>query len=179
MIQAHQHINQDSGDVERYTPGAIIEAARMAMGSIDLDPASSAKANTAVRAGTYYTKERDGLVAPWFGNVWLNHPYGRKANPLWINRLINDYEHGVIDQACCITFAATGARWFRPLLLYPQCFLHGRTRFDSPNGGTTNNPTKECVVTYLGPKIKTWLFAEAFEHLGTVKVPLSFVTDYL
>ena len=48
---SHQQINQTSGDVEYYTPPAIIEAARLVMGTIDLDPASSETANERVRAG--------------------------------------------------------------------------------------------------------------------------------
>lgn len=41
-MKAHRLINQDSGDVEYYTPTEITEAARRVMGGIDLDPFSSA-----------------------------------------------------------------------------------------------------------------------------------------
>ena len=50
MIQAHQRINQTSGDVEYYTPPSSLEAARLVLGTIDLDPASSAAANECVNA---------------------------------------------------------------------------------------------------------------------------------
>lgn len=50
MTQAHQHINQTSGDVEYYTPLAIIAAAHLVLGTIDLDRASSATANKRVKA---------------------------------------------------------------------------------------------------------------------------------
>ncbi len=46
------------------TPVEIIERARQLLGVIDLDPASSAKADTRVKARAYYTKEVDGWVGP-------------------------------------------------------------------------------------------------------------------
>ena len=54
MNSSHQMINQDSGSVEYYTPAYIVEAAREAMGSIGLDPASCEKANQIVQAAVYY-----------------------------------------------------------------------------------------------------------------------------
>lgn len=94
----HQFINQTSGKTEWYTDPEILAAARRLMGTIDLDPASSAAANKHVQARTYYSEPPhvdyasmpDGLpvrsfshwggVEPtcaWFGKVWLNHPFGQ------------------------------------------------------------------------------------------------------
>jgi hypothetical protein len=50
------HVSQNSGENEWYTPANYIEASRMVMGSIDLDPASSETANRTVCATAYYTK---------------------------------------------------------------------------------------------------------------------------
>ncbi|MCB1715547.1 MAG: hypothetical protein KDK05_10475, partial [Candidatus Competibacteraceae bacterium] len=122
MTTNHQLINQTSGKVEYYTPPEIVEAARATMGGIDLDPASSARANEIVQAAQYITVEQDGLSQPWFGRVWMNHPFGRKENPLWIDKLMQSFWSGDIEQAICITFASTSEQWFRPLLGYPQCY---------------------------------------------------------
>ena len=46
----------DSGNTEWYAPNDIIEAARSAMGSIDLDPFSCEIANRAVKAGNFFQK---------------------------------------------------------------------------------------------------------------------------
>lgn len=64
---------------ERYTPVKIIEAARKTMRTIDLDPASCAKANTIVKATEYYSPEKgqDGLdqYLVWSGNnIFINPP---------------------------------------------------------------------------------------------------------
>ena len=74
---------------------------------------------------------------------------------------------GGIEQACCITFAATSEAWFRPLLNYPQCFIHGRTNYYLPDGTKKRGVTKGSVVTYLGDNVEK--FTEVFTRIGTVK----------
>ena len=54
---------------------AVIEAAQRVLGGIDLDPASDALANQAIRAKTYYTAEQNGFHKHWTDRtVWLNPP---------------------------------------------------------------------------------------------------------
>src|SRR5262249_56141272 len=65
----------NTGYYEWYTPARYIELAREVLGEIDLDPASSAKAQEIVKAQRYFTLEQDGLIRPWHGRVWLNPPY--------------------------------------------------------------------------------------------------------
>lgn len=162
-----QLINQDSGEYEWYTPSEIIEAAWRTMGSIDLDPASSATANLRVKANAFFTKEDDGLSEQWYGNVWLNHPFGRGSNALWIHKIEEEFKPGCVDQICCITFAATSERWFQPLLRRPQCFLSPRTNYFLPDGSLKTGVTKGSVVTYYGPNVAA--FAREFKALGVVK----------
>ena len=60
------------------TPAYIADIARDIMGTIDLDPASSAWHNLRIRAGLYYDKDMDGTGSRvWGGNVFCNPPYGR------------------------------------------------------------------------------------------------------
>jgi phage N-6-adenine-methyltransferase len=161
-------INQDSGNTEWYTPSEIIEAARKTMGIITLDPFSSVKANETVKASIFMDEYDDPLNKDWKGNVWMNHPFSREMNKLCINKLVNEYKERRVKQACCITFAATSETWFRPLLEYPQCFLHGRTNYYLPDGTKKKGVTKGSVVTYLGNDKES--FYEAFKGLGTIKV---------
>lgn len=165
-----QLINQTSGEVEYYTPYEIILAARVAMGGIDLDPASSARANQKVGASVYFDQEFDGLQWDWFGRVWMNHPFGRETNPLWINKLIREYKSGRVKQACCLTFASTSEGWFKPLFQYPMCFLRPRTNFYLPDGSLKKGVTKGSVVTYLG---NNWHgFWSTFATLGSCMIPI-------
>ena len=160
-----QLINQDSGNFEYYTPIELVNAAREVMGSIDLDPSSSEKANEQIKALRFYSE--DGLNKPWFGNVWMNHPFSRKNNPLWIKHLVDWYQSRGRVQACCITFAATSEKWFRPLLDHPQCFIHGRVNYYLPDGTKKKGVTKGSVVTYLGHNKEA--FKGVFSQFGTVK----------
>lgn len=74
-------INQDSGNVEYYTPVRFINSARKVMGVIDLDPASCEAANKSIMALNIFTKDDDGLSKPWFGKVWMNHPFSKGEYP--------------------------------------------------------------------------------------------------
>ena len=68
--------NRFPGDTdERYSPDWLVEKARLVLGGIDCDPASSELANRTVAAATYYTRTDDGLQREWRGRVWLNFPW--------------------------------------------------------------------------------------------------------
>lgn len=164
-----QLINQTSGDVEYYTPDFIIRAARVTMGDIHLDPASSAIANKRVCACQFIDEANDGLRAGWLGNVWMNHPFGRTTNGPWIRKLISEHKAGRTIQACCITFACTSEQWFQPLMDYPQCYLSPRTNYYLPDGTLKRGVTKGSVVTYLGDV--PCRFKETFKPFGKVMFP--------
>lgn len=164
----HKLINQTSGNTEYYTPPEIVEAARRVMGRIDLDPASSLRANQIVKADKIYIAAQDGLQYQWTGNVWMNHPFGRNQNSEWVDRLIDSYLSGWVAQACCITYACTSEAWFHPLMIFPQCFLVPRTNYLLPDGSVKHGVTKGSVVTYMGNNKSK--FIRAFRKLGTVKV---------
>lgn len=165
-----QLINQTSGKTNWFTPAYIIEAARRAMGGIDLDPASCEEANRTVGAASFYTAADDGLSLPWHGNVWLNYPYSRRGNQEWTAKAIYEYRDGTIEAACILCFAATSERWFQPLLGYPVCFLAKRVAFiDGDTLKPVRGGTKGSAVVYLGSNVNR--FVLAFQPYGKVLVP--------
>lgn len=167
-MNAASLINQTSLETEWYTPSFIIEAARKAMGSIDLDPASSVEANKIVNATHIFTKEQDGLRQSWTQKtVWLNHPFGRQSNERWVSKIL--IESDLFEQACMITYACTSEKWFTPLLRRPQAFLVPRTNYLLPDGTVKTGVTKGSVVTYFGQHVGK--FEEAFRNLGIIKLP--------
>ncbi|HEX5704920.1 MAG TPA: hypothetical protein VFX97_17110 [Pyrinomonadaceae bacterium] len=193
VAAAHQLINQTSGEVEYYTPVEIIEAARRVLGGvIDLDPASSAKANEIVRAMRFFTEADNSLNQVWHGRIWMNHPFHagwnacddackRKTcekrghvyrdipgNADWVYKIEREYRSGRMVAACCITFASTSEQWFQPLLKHPQCFLSPRTNYRLPDGSILKGVSKGSVVTYYGNDVDR--FATEFQGFGQVKV---------
>ena len=196
LLNNSQLINQDSGNTEYYTPLGIIENARHTMGGIDLDPASSAKANTFVRATTFFTAQDDSLNRRWFGNVWMNHPFSAGESPCktpcnkkrcpkrghcifhavpsnadWINKLVSSYRGGDIVMGVCITYASTSEKWFQPLFNFPQCYLAPRTNYYLPGGELKKGVTKGSVVTFVGPDHKYDKFIEVFRGMGAIMLP--------
>ncbi len=138
-----------------------------------------------------------GLAKPWCGKVVLNAPFGTPQKacgpgcastrcikrgwhsatdlpgmPHWIGHLVAEHTAGRLTEGLTICFAATSEGWFRPLLRYPQCFLHGRTNYVLPDGTRYKGVTKGSCVTYLGPNVAR--FAAVFGRLGTVKVPYGY-----
>src|SRR5260370_306416 len=155
--------------IEYYTPKEYIEAARAVMGSIDVDPASCELANLLVKAEMYYTKDTNGLTQPWPGNVWLNPPYGKEGNRAnqarWSQKLIEQYQAGITQQAILLVTGATETRWFQTLFDYPICFPAGRINFYTP-AGDAGNATCASALVYVGPRIEE--FALVFRQFGRI-----------
>jgi hypothetical protein len=171
-MRPHQLINQTSGRTEWVTPDYILDAARHALASgFDLDPASTPAANRRVRAARIYTIGEDGLSQPWRGRVWLNWPFSRKGNRLWVSKLVGEFESGRVTAACCISFASTSETWFKALLSRPQCYIWGRVNYLLPSGDAMHGCTRGSVVTYFGHDVAR--FAHSFRHIGEIKVPYS------
>lgn len=145
------HVAFNSGNNEWYTPANIIEAARAAMGSIDLDPASNEIANKVVKAGTYYTIDDNGLEKTWFGNVWLNPPYASDLIVKFIDKLIE--EGANFDQAVVLVNNATETEWFCKLVSIADsvCFPKGRVKFYMPDG-KTGAPLQGQAIVYIGER---------------------------
>ena len=95
------------------------------------------------------------------------------SNAQWINKLVDSYENGDVDEAIMICFASTSETWYWPLLNYPQCFPSGRIHYFKPDGTISNSATKGSVITYLGKNVRR--FAETFAKIGRVQVPYTYI----
>lgn len=101
MKAQHSAVSMEHG-----TPPAPVELARYALGSLDLDPASSTYWNEhTVRAGRFFDSRADGLRQRWAGNVWLNPPGADETagtdslvRPFW-ERLIEHWRACALDGA--------------------------------------------------------------------------------
>jgi ParB family chromosome partitioning protein len=137
------------------------------MGAIDLDPASTAIANTVVGAATFYTHEQDGLSRPWRGRVWLNPPYAQPAIEHFARKLAEEYAAGHVSQAVVLVNNASETAWFQTLgqAASALCQPTGRVRFWHP-GKESATPLQGQSVLYLGTEAER--FAERFVFFGLV-----------
>lgn len=165
---------------EWYTPPWLIELARQCMGSIDLDPASCALAQQTVQATHYCTPNYltdsniqaysdDGLHCNWWGNVWLNPPYGRTKNQsnagIWATKLEQEYEADRVTQATLLVNSAHGYEWYEKLWRkYPVLCLRDRIRFVNEQGKVGGQSKKAQTLIYFGRRWNT--FRNTFTHLG-------------
>jgi ParB family chromosome partitioning protein len=158
------HISNNSGEYEWYTPNEYVEYARNVMERIDLDPATSVKANETIKAEQIFTKEDDGLLQEWSGNVWLNPPYSQPLISEFSDKLINELPN--IDQACVLVNNATETVWFQNMLSRCDavCFLKGRIKYLDENGDASNSPLQGQTIIYFGKNHDD--FINKFNELG-------------
>jgi ParB family chromosome partitioning protein len=163
------HVSHNSGENEWYTPPEFIEAAREVLGAIDLDPASSEIAQRTVQAGTFYTKDDDGLTKDWAGRVWMNPPYSHPLVGQFCDKISQEAGCGKVSEAIVLVNNATETQWFRAIVPVASaiCFIAGRIKFLDQDGNP-GAPLQGQAAIYLGTNPSR--FAESFCKFG-------FVTD--
>ena len=152
------HVAQNSGENEWCTPPDFIESARIVMGSIDLDPASSETANRTVGASRFFTKEDDGTIRPWSGTVWMNPPYAQPLIATFSKKLAAEVDAGTINQAIALVNNATETSWFQAIhqRAAVACFPKSRIKFLGPDG-KPGAPLQGQVFLYFGPNLSDFL----------------------
>lgn len=158
-------------ELEYYTPSQYIETAKLVLGSIDLDPASSVVANETVRATNIFTQDDNGLNQEWFGNIWLNPPYskteGKSNQELWANKLIAEYQSGRVKSAILLSKAAFGYNWFETLFRnWPVCLASERIAFVKIDGTSDGMAKHSTAFFYFGDNIKD--FSNHFKKWGCI-----------
>jgi phage N-6-adenine-methyltransferase len=160
-----------TGETEWYTPAAVIALVReLYGGEIDLDPASSDRAQETVRAAAYFTKADDGLSKQWHGNVFLNPPYRHPDIVQFLDKLLAELDAAHIDQAILLVHNYTETDWFQKAARSRHCtaicFPDGRIPFTDP-AGEPCNPTQGQALLYFGNL--PLQFKVVFETVGFVK----------
>jgi len=150
------------------TPREYWEPLADALGGFDLDPASGAEATPI--ADDRYTVADNGLEQPWYGDVWVNPPYGRSENPAWASKASSEARREAVDTLTALVPNSTGARWFRDNYAAAEYITHidGRISFndagdDDADAGTA---TFYNVLVTWGDVPEPYL--DACSQLGTV-----------
>jgi hypothetical protein len=123
------------------TPPELVQS----LGEFHLDPCAPPDAPF-YHAPIYYTEAIDGLKMPWFGRVFCNPPYGRKASAF----LERCADHG---NAIAIIFARTETVMFREMVWRRAdavMFIHGRISFYDINGVASDRANAPSVLVAYG-----------------------------
>lgn len=187
-----------SATAEHYTPSYIVEAARVTLGGIALDPFSCAKANETVRAMAYFTGEPncDGFAALWRGRVFVNPPGGRGPNNesqqkrAWF-KMMTEATARRIEAGIFVCFSVellqtTQVNPTGPIPLdFPICYPRSRVAYMREDGTKgASPPHSSCIILYPGHEpgvgcdggleiyeARIARFREAFGAIGRVVVP--------
>jgi hypothetical protein len=165
------HVSHNSGNNEWYTPKEFVDAARLAMGSIDTDPATSELANQTVGASQIFTAADDGRAQQWSGNVWMNPPYSKGLIGDFAEAVTLKYTNGEIEQATILVNNATETRWFQRMLKKASavCLPASRIKFIDPNG-KPSAPLQGQAIIYMGRGDSLDRFIAEFGKIGFVMV---------
>jgi phage N-6-adenine-methyltransferase len=161
------HVGYNSGNNEWYTPAEYVDAAREVMGTIDLDPASSEKANEVVKADKFFTSEDDAFEQDWTGKVFMNPPYSSDLIKPFCEKYSDEIANGHIEEGVVLVNNATDTAWFLLLAATADaaCFTTGRIHFWSPTKDTSA-PLQGQAILYSGKNVKG--FVEKFKEFGHV-----------
>jgi ParB family chromosome partitioning protein len=162
----------NTGEYEWYTPPKYIELARSVLGEIDLDPASSDKAQETVRAAHYFTAADEGLRCEWNGRVWLNPPYTQPLIGQFVTKMVEERAAGRITAGIMLTHNYTDTTWFHDAaeIAEAACFTRGRIAFLDADGVAGTTPATGQTFFYFGEDRE--VFAAKFVEIGTIWAPL-------
>lgn len=161
------HVVHNSGNNEWYTPSQYVEAARRVLGGIDLDPASSDKANETVDAARFFTAEGDGLAQEWpVGRVWMNPPYAQPHVSRFCDRFAEEMRRG--STGIVLVNNATETAWFQSLARECSaiCFPSSRITYIDEDGNPSGSPLQGQAFFYFGDDPEG--FAGEFSAFGVV-----------
>jgi phage N-6-adenine-methyltransferase len=162
------HRARFTGENEWYTPSPYVEAARTCLGTIDLDPASSTRAQETIRAARFFTRTHDGLRHEWHGRIWLNPPYAQPDIVHFVDKLLAEIAAGRATEAILLTHNYTDTGWFHAAAgqCAAICFTRGRIRFVGASGEIAA-PAQGQAFFYFGPGLDR--FRATFGSFGFIR----------
>ena len=178
----HRHYSEMDAGPEWGTPEWVWRPLADALGGFDLDPASGAEetpiAETRIQlpprprmadsVRDYGDEGRviygDGLEREWFGDVWLNPPYGRQHNPRWAQKVSDELSN--VRTLTALIPASTSTQWFHEHYADAKLltFIDERISFD---GSGDNSASFASVIATWGPV--TYEYVQTLDELGDVR----------
>jgi len=152
-------------DGDYYTPSYVIDLAKKVMGDIDLDPASSKRAQSGddqqqkgVGAKKFFDYYDNGLNKEWEGRIFLNPPFGQW--PQWCSKVIAEIDSKRVKELFMIVpdWAISNQTFFDTDFLYRMyfCLLRSRVQYWGKKNFTDAAAWKTIFFYYVpnGDKFK-------------------------
>jgi len=154
-------MTEDPGKtVEWYTPPYIVERLEKMFGRFDLDPCATVESTKAPR---FFTKDDDGLMTDWFGNVFMNPPYGDEISD-WCQKAAEEVAFGNCKSVVALLPARTGSKWYHNFI-FPnidvKVEIEGRINFLDESGNAAGSPKFDQIIVRLAKK-----FAPGFQTIS-------------
>lgn len=159
-----------------FTPSIYIDSVKAVMGSITLDPFSSAEANTVVGAGVFFSPENSAFDNDWHihrhTKVFMNPPYSSKLIKRAVNCFIDQWIMKSFEEGIVLVNNATDTQWFRALSEHCSaiCFTNHRISFWNRDGKSVSGNTRGQAFVYFGKNIES--FHAIFSKHGLVVEPV-------
>jgi ParB family chromosome partitioning protein len=157
---------QGTSDNEWCTPAEYIEVSRAVLGTIDLDPATTEKANETIKAARIFTKDDDGLKHEWHGSVFLNPPYAQPLIAQFVSKMVAERKAGRVTAAIMLTHNYTSSSWFREAASAADAICFTRSRVKLESDGKIASPTQGQAFFYFGEEVEA--FRREFGAVGLV-----------
>jgi hypothetical protein len=167
-----QHLSQSS---DWYTPMEILVRARIVLGTIDLDPASSLDANLRIRASRVFTEEDNALAQSWEADtVFCNPPsrvpgHASGVKAFW-EKMATEYAAKKFSSGIFVAYSMEALQTTQgmkclPMLAFPFCIPAKRIKFVAAEGYKFS-PTHGNAIIYLGKHPQD--FKSVFSDVGYV-----------
>jgi hypothetical protein len=168
-------VSQQNEDFELISNYDMIQSAHAMLDGIDLDVASSNKANCYVTADAYYTPTQDGLnCQPWSDSIYLFPPGGtyfwehkmqrwkktRSGSPtlassqaVWFRRMYREWMKGNIKDGIFMTNHPDMIRFDQRIFDFPLCILKSCPMMirNTSQGVDEKKQTSTTIIVYMPP----------------------------
>jgi|TARA_E500000318_G_scaffold46951_1_gene44277 hypothetical protein len=165
----------ENEDFELISNYDLVQSAHALLGGIDLDVASSDKANCYVGADAYYTPSMDGLnEQPWSDSIYLFPPGGTyfwqhkmqrwkktrsasvtltSSQAVWFRRMYREWMKGNIKQGVFMTNHPDMIRHDQRIFDFPICILkHAPMMIKNTSQGVDERKqTSTTIIVYMPP----------------------------
>ena len=102
------------------------------------------------KAPRFFSTIENGLEQEWFGDVWLNPPYGRNLG-VWLEKAAQEVENENARSVAVLIPARTDTKWFHEIVMeraYLVYFIKGRFKFVLPQSPPLCAPFPSMLVIF-------------------------------